>query len=65
MKPSGPALTLTFFETKFSLIFFSVQQPSWPTSMAQSGVLFSPSPISLKECWDYRYAAPHLALCEF
>lgn len=65
MKPSEPALTLTLFKTKLSLILFSVQQPSWPTSMAQSEVLLSPSPIPLKECWDYRYAAPHLALCEF
>lgn len=65
VKPSGPALTLTLIETKLSLIFVSVQQPSWPMSMAQSGVLLSPSPFSLKECWNYRYAVPHLAFCEF
>lgn len=65
VKPSEPALTLTLFKTKLSLTLFSVRQPSWPTSMAQSEVLLSPSPISLKECWDYRYTAPHLALCEF
>ena len=65
VKPSGPALTLTLFETKFSFIFFSVLYPSWPMSMAQSGVLLSPSSISLKECWDYRCAAAHLAFCEF
>lgn len=52
VKPSEPALTLTLFKTKLSLTF-SVQQPSWPTSMAQSEVLLSPYPISLKECWDY------------